>query len=132
MTGLRLSLPVQMQRLRLEQRQGEPKFEKVKRRLEESKASQRGLDGSSFRSSADMDRHRQLAADSAIERQLEAQSAFRSQGTYLQSVVNRASNKELELRKLCVLAFVFCVCVNSKRVAARRASVCLLQMRSVE
>jgi hypothetical protein len=94
---------VQIRRLRLEQRQGEPKFEKVKRRLEESKASQRGPDGPSFRSSADMDRHRQLAADSAIQRQLEAQSAFRSQANYLQSVVNRLHHKDLEIRKLCVI-----------------------------
>lgn len=95
---------MQIRQLRYEQRQGEPKFEKVKRRLEEVKASQRGLEGS-FRTSADMDRHRQLAADSAIERQLEAQSAFRSQGSYLQGVVNRMHGKDVDNRKLCASPF---------------------------
>ena len=66
------------------------------------KASQRGVEGS-FRTNADMDRHRQLAADTAIERQLEAQSAFRGQGSYLQGVVNRMHVKDMDNRKLCAL-----------------------------
>ena len=95
---------VQIKQLRHEQRQGEPKFEKVKRHLEEVKAAQRsGLEGT-YRSSADMDRQRQLITDKAIEKQIEAQSAYRAQGQYLQGVVNKAQTRTAENRKLCAPA----------------------------
>jgi hypothetical protein len=92
---------LQVKQLRYEQRLGEPKFEKVKRRLEEVKGAQRGGMEGTYRSSAGMDRQRQLVADIAIEKQLDAQSAFRTQGAYLQSVVNRMQAKNMANRKLC-------------------------------
>jgi hypothetical protein len=90
----------QIRQLRHEQRLGEPKFERVKRRLDEVKSQQRGVEGT-YRSNADMDRQRQLMADIAIEKQLEAQSAFRAQGTYLQGVVNQMNERKQQSQRLC-------------------------------
>ena len=56
--------------------QGEPEFERLKRELEEVKNAPRGLEGT-FRSAAEMERHRAQMADAAIEEQLEVQTAFR-------------------------------------------------------
>jgi hypothetical protein len=97
---------VQIRRLRHQQRQGEPKFEKVKRRLEEVKSQQRNVEGT-YRTGADMDRHRQMMTDMAIEKQLEAQSAFRQQGSYLQGVVNQMTERKHQAGRLCVTSFCF-------------------------
>lgn len=56
--------------------QGEPEFERLKRELEDVKNAPRGLEGT-FRSAAEMERHRAQMADAAIEEQLEVQTAFR-------------------------------------------------------
>ena len=63
--------------------QGEPEFDRLKRELEEVKNAPRGLEGT-FRSAAEMERHRAAAADAAIEEQLEVQTSFRQHGARLQ------------------------------------------------
>ncbi len=65
------------------ERQGEPEFDRLKRELEEVKNAPRGLEGT-FRSAAEMERHRAAAADAAIEEQLEVQTSFRQHGARLQ------------------------------------------------
>ena len=57
--------------------------------LEEVKAQPRGLEGT-FRTSAEMERHRAQLADAAIEEQLEVQTAFREHGARLQVGPRRA------------------------------------------
>lgn len=64
-------------------RQGEPEFERLKRELEEVKNAPRGLEGT-FRTAAEMERHRAQLADAAIEEQLEVQTQFREHGARLQ------------------------------------------------
>ena len=63
--------------------QGEPEFDRLKRELEEVKNQPRGLEGT-FRTAAEMERHRAQLADAAIEEQLEVQTAFREHGARLQ------------------------------------------------
>ena len=63
--------------------QGESEFDRLKRELEEVKNQPRGLEGT-FRTAAEMERHRAQLADAAIEEQLEAQTAFRERGAWLQ------------------------------------------------
>ena len=92
-------LCVQLRLHRYKQRQGEPVFERLKKQLEEVKNAHRGLDGN-YRSTAEMDRQRQVIADQAIEEQLHAQTAFRTQGSHLQNVVNKLHAQEVENRKL--------------------------------
>ena len=46
--------------------QGEPEFDRLKRELEEVKNQPRGLEGT-FRTAAEMERHRAQLADAAIE-----------------------------------------------------------------
>ena len=64
--------------------QGEPEFERLKMQLEDVKAQPRGLEGT-FRTAAEMERHRAQLADAAIEEQLEVQTAFREHGARLQA-----------------------------------------------
>lgn len=114
---------LQIRHLKYEQRCGEPKFETMKRQLEGAKPSHRGTDGS-FRRSAHMDRHRQMAADSAIERQLEAQSMFRTQSAYLQSLAGRMHGCEVEKGKLCAALPAACpVGVMGAATNARHAEL---------
>lgn len=63
--------------------QGEPEFERLKRELEDVKNAPRGLEGT-FRTAAEMERHRAQLADAAIEEQLEVQTQFREHGARLQ------------------------------------------------
>ena len=63
--------------------QGEPEFERLKRELEDVKNAPRGLEGT-FRTAAEMERHRSQMADAAIEEQLEVQTTFREHGARLQ------------------------------------------------
>ena len=63
--------------------QGEPRFDRLKRDLEDVKNQPRGLEGT-FRTAAEMERHRAQLADAAIEEQLEVQTAFREHGAHLQ------------------------------------------------
>ncbi len=69
--------------------QGEPEFDRLKRELEEVKNQPRGLEGT-FRTAAEMERHRAQLADAAIEEQLEVQTAFREHGARLQVVLRAA------------------------------------------
>lgn len=78
--------------------QGEPEFERLKRELEEVKNQPRGLDGT-FRSAAEMERHRAQMADAAIEEQLEVQTAFREQGARLQSIYDKRQRTEMEIAR---------------------------------
>lgn len=78
--------------------QGEPEFERLKRELDEVKHQHRGLDGT-YRSAAEMERHRAQLADAAIEEQLEVQTAFREQGARLQSIYDKRQRAEYEMSK---------------------------------
>lgn len=78
--------------------QGEPELERLKRELEELKHAPRGLEGT-FRSAAEMERHRHQLADAAIEEQLEVQTAFREQGAKLQSLYDKKQRTEFEIAK---------------------------------
>jgi hypothetical protein len=78
--------------------QGEPELERLKRELEEIKHAPRGLEGT-FRTAAEMERHRHQLADAAIEEQLEVQTAFREQGTKLQGLYDRKQRTEYEIAK---------------------------------
>lgn len=78
--------------------QGEPELERLKRELEEIKHAPRGLEGT-FRTAAEMERHRHQLADAAIEEQLEVQTAFREQGTKLQGLYDKKQRTEYEMAK---------------------------------
>ncbi len=78
--------------------QGEPELERLKRELEELKHAPRSVEGS-FRSQADMDRHRAQLADAAIEEQLEVQTALREQGSKLTTLYEKKQRLELEISK---------------------------------
>jgi len=78
--------------------QGEPELDRLKRELEELKHAPRGLEGT-FRSAAEMERHRHQLADAAIEEQLEVQTAFREQGAKLQSLYDKKQRTEYEINK---------------------------------
>lgn len=80
--------------MRQEQRRGEPIFERMRKRFEDAKQAQKCVE--SCRSAADVDRHRQQAADHAMAGQMQAQSEVRSQGTYLQGLSNSISECEQE------------------------------------
>jgi hypothetical protein len=78
--------------------QGEPKFERLKRELEEVKNAPRGLEGT-FRSTAEMERHRAQMADAAIEEQLEVQTAFREHGAKLQGIYDQRQRTEMDIAR---------------------------------
>lgn len=78
---------MQVQKFRHQQKQGEPKFERLKKVYEEAKQKQRTTEA--CRCIPDAERNRQAATDAAIEEQLHAQCSFRSQGTYLQGLVSQ-------------------------------------------
>lgn len=78
--------------------QGEPELERLKRELDELKNAPRGLEGT-FRTQAEMERHRHQMADAAIEEQLELQTAFREQQQKLQALYDRRQRAEYEIRK---------------------------------
>ena len=78
--------------------QGEPEFERLKRELEEVKNQPRGLEGT-FRSAAEMERHRAQMADAAIEEQLEVQTAFREHGARLQGIYDKRQRTEMEVAR---------------------------------
>jgi hypothetical protein len=91
---------LQIQKFRHQQRQGEPKFERLKKLYEEAKQKQRTTEVS--RNLPDAERSRQAATDAAIEEQLHAQCSFRSQGTYLQGLVTQINATEAGNQKRCV------------------------------
>jgi hypothetical protein len=70
--------------------------------LDEVKNAHRGLDGT-YRSAAEMERHRAQLADAAIEEQLEVQTAFREQGARLQGVYDKKQRGEFEMAKRYVM-----------------------------
>ncbi|KAK9806100.1 hypothetical protein WJX72_001362 [[Myrmecia] bisecta] len=84
--------------LKSQLRQGEPEFERLKRELEEVKNQPRGLEGT-FRTAAEMERHRAQLADAAIEEQLEVQTAFREHGSRLQGIYDNRQRTELEMAR---------------------------------
>ena len=94
--------------------QGEPGFERLKRELEELKNAPRGLEGT-YRTAAEMERHRAQAADAAIEEQLEVQTAFREHGAKLQSIYevkqrteSEMSRREQEMKQLSSESLAVC------------------------
>lgn len=91
---------LQVQKFRHQQRQGEPKFERLKKLYEDAKQKQRTTE--TCRSIPDAERNRQAATDAAIEEQLHAQCSFRSQGTYLQGLVSQINASEQGNQKRCV------------------------------
>lgn len=78
--------------------QGEPEFERLKRELEEVKNAPRGLEGT-FRTAAEMERHRAQLADAAIEEQLEVQTAFREHGARLQAIYDKRQRTDVEIAR---------------------------------
>ncbi len=80
------------------QLQGEPEFERLKRELEEVKNAPRGLEGT-FRTAAEMERHRAQLADAAIEEQLEVQTAFREHGARLQGIYEKRQRTDVEMAR---------------------------------
>jgi hypothetical protein len=78
--------------------QGEPEFERLKRELEEVKNAPRGLEGT-FRTAAEMERHRAQLADAAIEEQLEVQTAFREHGARLQGIYEKRQRTDVEMAR---------------------------------
>ncbi len=78
--------------------QGEPEFDRLKRELEEVKNAPRGLEGT-FRSAAEMERHRAATADAAIEEQLEVQTSFRQHGARLQVLGQQALELKIPLQR---------------------------------
>lgn len=62
------------------------------------KNAPRGLEGT-FRSTAEMERHRAQMADAAIEEQLEVQTAFREHGAKLQSIYDQRQRTEMEIAR---------------------------------
>lgn len=87
--------------MRNEQRRGEPLFERMRKKFEDAKQAQKGVE--SCRTATDADRHRQAAADMAMEEQMAAQYNVRAQGTYLQGLSNRIGECEQENAKQCVV-----------------------------
>lgn len=75
-------------------RQGEPEFERLKKELEEVKNQPRGLEGT-YRTTAEMERHRAQLQDAALEEQIEVQTAYRETGTRLNKVYE--TKRELEV-----------------------------------
>ena len=74
----------------------ETQFERLKKEIDELKATpSRSLDGS-YRNNAEMERHRAQLADAAIEEQITAQSNFRRIGARLQRAFDQ--KQELEIR----------------------------------
>jgi hypothetical protein len=64
----------------------------------QAKHAHRGLDGT-YRTAAEMERHRAQLADAAIEEQLEVQTALREQGAKLQAIYERKQRGEFEMAK---------------------------------
>ncbi len=56
----------------------------------------RALEGT-FRSAAEMERHRSQLADAAIEEQLEVQTAFREQSVHLQGIYDQKQRAEFDM-----------------------------------
>jgi hypothetical protein len=80
-------------------RRGEPEFERLKRELEELKSgAPRGLEGT-YRTAAEMERHRSQLADAAIEEQIEVQAAFRETGSRLQRVLDLRRETEVGMAR---------------------------------
>lgn len=79
-------------------RHGEPEVERLKRELEELKSAPRGLEGT-FRTAAEMERHRHQLADAAIEEQLEVQTALREKGSQVQALYDKKQRTEFEIAK---------------------------------
>lgn len=77
---------------------GEPEFERLKQQLDEVKHAPRGLEGT-YRSAAEMERHRHQLADQAIEEQLEVQTAFRERGARLQAIYDKKQKTEYDMAK---------------------------------
>lgn len=58
----------------------------------------RGLEGT-YRTQAEMERHRAQLADQAIEEQLEVQTAFREHGNRLQKIYETKQRTEVEMAR---------------------------------
>jgi hypothetical protein len=58
----------------------------------------RGLEGT-FRTQAEMERHRAQLADQAIEEQLEVQTAFREHGSRLQKIYESRQRTEMDMAR---------------------------------
>lgn len=62
------------------------------------KNAPRGLEGT-FRTAAEMERHRAQLADAAIEEQLEVQTAFREHGARLQGIYEKRQRTDVEMAR---------------------------------
>jgi Ubiquitin carboxyl-terminal hydrolase len=100
--GLKLEQATAKRELRSYQAQlraGEPRFERLRRDLDEMKtAPSRSLDGT-YRNTSEMERHRSQLADAAIEEQITAQAEFRKIGSRLQKTVQLKSDIEMQISR---------------------------------
>jgi hypothetical protein len=87
-------------------RQAEPEFERIKRELAEMKSNPKvanGANGSggdgTYRSQAEMERHRAQLQDAAIEEQLEVQTGYREQGMQLKVLYGKRQQCEIEMNQ---------------------------------
>ena len=100
--GLKLEQVTAKRELRSYQAQlraGEPRFERLRRELDEMKsAPSRSLDGT-YRNTSEMERHRSQLADAAIEDQMTAQAEFRKIGSRLQKIVDLKTEMEIQISR---------------------------------
>ena len=87
----RLMASTQLKTIRAELMQSEPEFERLKRELENAKTLVRNSEKERQRPSK--------VNESLLEDQLEVQSAFREQGTRLQSMYEKRQRTELEMNR---------------------------------
>jgi hypothetical protein len=80
--------------------QGEPKCKRLQKAFEDAKQMQHGVE--TCRSGPDAERHRLAATDAAIEEQLQAQCAYRSQNNHQQTLGARINQRHHDNAKLCV------------------------------
>ncbi|KAG7673994.1 hypothetical protein Ndes2526B_g02526 [Nannochloris sp. 'desiccata'] len=100
--GLKLEQVTAKRELRSYQAQlraGEPRFDRLRRELDEIKsAPSRSLDGT-YRNTSEMERHRSQLADAAIEEQITAQAEFRKIGSRLQKIVDLKAEIEMQISR---------------------------------
>lgn len=62
------------------------------------KSRHRAVEGT-FRTAAELERHREEMADAAIEKQLEVQTAFREHGARLQRIFEKHQRTEVDMKR---------------------------------
>lgn len=78
--------------------QGEPEFARLKQELEDVNSQPRALEGT-FRTAAELERHRVEMADAAIEKKLAVQAAFKEHGGKLQAIYEKRGRIEADMSR---------------------------------